>query len=277
MFLSKWKKGLFLAMAALTACHSNKTEEAAEVVADTTIGQFCPEGYDALYALQDAPQVMSAKLFEGLNDTLLAKLLPEGGAEASMNVFLLCGQGRNILFDAGVGGALMHNLDSVGVSADQITDICFTHLHYDHIGGLVQGDSAKAVFGNAILHISKAEYDAWTTGALSKGESMVPVVLKSYEGRIDVFTDEVGLPGVKAIAAPGHTPGHTMYDLGSIIIVGDMIHAVALQVEHPEFSAFFDFNPSQASELRKAYLQLSRESHIPLAGMHFPAPYFIML
>ena len=64
-----------------------------------------------------------------------------------------------------------------------------------------------------------------------------------------------------------------MFDTGNEIIVGDLIHAVALQVEHPEFCAKYDFEPNLATETRKSVLEIARTTHKPLAGMHFPAPY----
>lgn len=257
---------------AFASCHNNQAEQTLDEMTDSTIAQFCPEGFDALYALQDAPQQMPVKLFEGINDSLLNALLPQGVAEASMNAFLLCGQGRMILFDTGVGGALMHNLDSLGIAPEQITDICITHLHFDHIGGLVSKETAKANFPNATLHIARAEKEFW-----APNNEEVNSVLKCYEGRIHLFDNDVDIPGVHAMQIPGHTPGHTVYDLGTIIIAGDILHAVALQVEHPEFSAVFDTDRQLASEQRQQLFEQVRQRHIPLAGMHFPAPFFITL
>lgn len=272
------KRNLFSALAlmtlALIGCHNNQ-EVAENDMCDSTINQFCPEGYTHLYAFQDAAQQMPTELFLGTDDELLAKLLPNGYADASVNTFLLCCEERNILFDAGLGpranGKLMHNLDSIGMAPSAITDICITHLHFDHIGGLVD-TNFQAAFPQATLHIAQAEYDAWTSGPLSSDQGMLPMVLKAYDGRIQLFgSQDTVLPGVVAIPAPGHTPGHTLYDLGTIIIAGDILHAVALQVEHPEFSARFDFDHAMASQCRKSIL----DKRLPMAGMHFPAPHFI--
>ena len=234
-----------------------------------------------LIALQDCQQQMSAELFAGQDDELLKKILPDGMAEASINVFMQERGDRIVLFDAGLGasrnGRLLANLDSVGVLPDEITDICITHFHGDHIGGLISPEG-EAIFKNAKLHFSDLELEAWTVGELKDKNEMVEKMLFAYEGRCETFqAGDTIVDGIVTIAAPGHTPGHTMYDVGDVIVVGDLMHAVALQVEHPEFSAKYDFEPELAVQTRKAMLEIARTSHKPLAGMHFPAPFIIEL
>lgn len=229
-------------------------------------------------AIQDLPQQMPAALFEGINDTLLAQLLPVGSAEAAINVFYLCSGDRHILFDAGMGadkgGQLLPGLEQLGVAPADITDICITHLHFDHIGGLITPEGTAA-FPQATLHVAQAEYDAWMSGPLSADNQQVKAVAELYKECLDLFADTLELEGVHSIPMPGHTPGHTMYRVGKTYIVGDLLHAVALQVEHPEFSARFDFDRTLAAEQRTAFLAEARQGHYLLGGMHFPAPGFI--
>lgn len=267
-----------LVIALAIACTSNENADNQVEEPKTETDTICSA---PLIALQDCQQQMSAELFAGQDDELLKKILPDGMAEASINVFMQERGDRIVLFDAGLGasrnGRLLANLDSVGVLPDEITDICITHFHGDHIGGLIS-PNGEAVFKNAKLHFSDLELDAWTTGALKDKNEMVEKMLFAYEGRCETFqAGDTIVDGIVTIAAPGHTPGHTMYDVGDVIVVGDLMHAVALQVEHPEFSAAYDFDPALASETRKAMLEIARTSHKPLAGMHFPAPFIIEL
>lgn len=228
--------------------------------------------------IQDLPQQMPAELFEGINDTLLAQLLPEGSAPAAINVFYFRNGDRHILFDAGMGadkgGQLIAGLEELGVAPSDITDICITHLHFDHIGGLVTPEGTAA-FPQATLHIAKAEYDAWISGPLADNNQQVKAVAELYKERLDIFADTLDLAGVQSIPMPGHTPGHTMYRVGKTYIVGDLLHAVDLQVEHPEFSARFDFDRTLAAEQRAKFLEEAREGRYLLCGMHFPAPGYI--
>lgn len=267
-----------MVVALVFSCANNENADNQVEEPKTETDTIC---YAPLIALQDCQQQMSAELFAGQDDELLKKILPDGTAEASINVFMQERGERIVLFDAGLGasrnGRLLANLDSVGVLPDEITDICITHFHGDHIGGLISPEG-EAIFKNAKLHFSDLELEAWTIGALKDKNEMVEKMLFAYEGRCETFqAGDTIVDGIVTIAAPGHTPGHTMYDIGDAIVVGDLMHAVALQVEHPEFSAAYDFDPALASETRKAMLEIARTSHKPLAGMHFPAPFIIEL
>lgn len=231
-----------------------------------------------LYGIQDSPQTMSADLFRGLDDALLDSLLPDGQAEASFNVFLLPLGDRVVLFDAGIGsakgGRLLVALDSLGCAPDQITDICITHLHFDHVGGLFNPDGT-ATFPTATLHIPQVEFAAWASGEMGNSD-ITSQIGRTYEGRIEFFKPGDTLVGsIATIAAPGHTPGHTIYGFNNILIAGDIMHAVALQLEHPEFCARFDADPKQAVITRKAILDRVRTEHLTLCGMHFPRPLYI--
>ena len=231
-----------------------------------------------LYGIQDSPQTMSADLFRGLDDALLDSILPDGQAEASFNVFLLPLGDRVVLFDAGIGaakgGRLMVALDSLGYTPDQITDICITHLHFDHVGGLFNSDGTAA-FPTATLHIPQVEYAAWASGEMGNSD-ITSQIGRTYKGRIEFFKHGDTLVGsIATIAAPGHTPGHTIYGFNNILIAGDIMHAVALQLEHPEFCARFDADPKQAVITRKAILDRVRTEHLTLCGMHFPRPLYI--
>lgn len=240
------------------------------VVADTSPGTNL-----LLYGIQDGPQTMSADLFRGLDDTLLDSILPDGQAEASFNVFLLTMGDRVVLFDAGIGtakgGRLMVALDSLGCAPDKITDICITHLHFDHVGGLFNSDGTAA-FPSATLHIPQVEYNAWASGKMG-GSEITTQIGQAYEGRIHLFEQGDTLLGsIATIAAPGHTPGHTIYGFSNVLIAGDIMHAVALQLDHPEFCARYDADPKQAVVTRRAILDRARTEHLTICGMHFPSP-----
>ena len=227
-----------------------------------------------VFPIQDnpAPRIMSRSLFADAPDTLIRRLGLEDGVPASVCAFLVKAGGKNVLFDAANGAPdsrLMGTLDSLRVKPKDIDMIFMTHLHGDHIGGLLHED--KAAFPSADVYINKKELDFW------KGKSdRLSAVLEAYGDRIITFSIGDTLPcGIKAVSAYGHTPGHTVYIVGDSIIVGDIMHGVALQKDHPEYCATFDMDKDAAVETRKAIIRMAEEMHLNVYGMHFPAPYML--
>ena len=91
-----------------------------------------------------------------------------------------------------------------------------------------------------------------------------------------MFSVGEALPcNVVASAAYGHTAGHTVYQVGDIMIVGDIMHGVALQKDHPEVCASFDMDKEAAVASRRSVLKNAREKNIRMYGMHFPPPYYL--
>ncbi|MBR5982717.1 MAG: MBL fold metallo-hydrolase [Bacteroidales bacterium] len=267
---------IIIATIIVASCSSNGDKP---VTAETSEAEN--HKIDTLIAIQDSPQQMPSYLFAGQYDELLNEILPEGTVESSINAFLLERGDKMVLFDAGLGesqnGHLREKLDSIGISTDDITDICITHFHGDHIGGLLTANG-EAVFKNAKLHFSDLELETWTVGVFKDRDETVKNMLTAYANRYETFhAGDTIIDGIVTIAAPGHTPGHTLFDIGDAIIVGDLLHAVDLQIEHPEFSALYDFNPLEARETRISMLEKIRDTHKPMAGMHFTAPFIIKL
>lgn len=222
------------------------------------------------------PRQMPRALFSDAPDDLFERLGLQDGIPSSVCAFLVKTEGKNILFDAANGAPdsrLMGVLDSCGVTPADVDYIFITHLHGDHIGGLMM--DGAAAFPDAELYINKVEYDAWMAMPQEQSKALV-AISQAYADRLKVFTLEDTLPcGVKAIAAYGHTPGHTVYRIGDALIVGDIMHGVALQLEHPQYCARFDADHEKSVSTRKEILQMGKDNGLTLYGMHFPAPYFI--
>ena len=133
-----------------------------------------------------------------------------------------------------------------GVAPEELKLIYITHLHPDNIGGLLK--EGKVVFPNAEVYVKHLHM-------FEAGDTL--------EG------------GVKSIAAYGHTPGHTVFQKDSILVIADLIHGAALQLEHPEYCPTYDMNPDAARESRLRILKYARENHLTMYGMHLPSPGFI--
>ena len=230
-----------------------------------------------IFPIQDnlSPRMMGRTLFPDAPDSLIAELGLEEGIPASVSAFLVKTGGNEILFDAANGAPdsqLMPVLESLQTTADEVDYIFITHLHGDHIGGLL--NEGEAVFSNAVIYINKVEYEAWMAmeGRQSEG---LRNICNAYGERVKTFTPEDELPcGIEAVEAYGHTPGHTAFRLGDALIAGDVMHGTALQAKYPEYSAGFDMDKEMSVKTRRAILKMAEEG-IKVYGMHFPAPYHL--
>lgn len=231
------------------------------------------------------PHVMARALFPDAPDSLMTALNLQEGVPASVCAFLVKTQGKTILFDAANGAAdsrLMSVLDSCQTPPEAIDYIFLTHLHGDHIGGLLQ--QGKAAFPRAELYINKVEYEAWMAMPQEKTRKLRSIValygdrLKTFElGQSSTYAlPSQSLPcGIEAIAAYGHTAGHTVYRIEDILIVGDIMHGVALQLQYPQYCARFDGDKALSVQSRKAVLDMAKKEGLRIYGMHFPVPYLL--
>jgi len=212
--------------------------------------------------------------------------------DTSVNAYLINTGTKLVLVDTGAGsffgptlGRFLANLKASGYQPEQVDEIYLTHLHGDHIGGL--SANGAAVFTNAIVRADRHDTDYWLSQAnMDKAPAdakqgfahaiaaFQPYVaagkLKPFEGNTDL------IPGVKAVAAYGHTPGHTIYAVESkgqkLVLWGDLMHLAAIQFEHPSAAIHFDSDSKAAIAAReKAYAVAAREgSMIGSAHLSFP-------
>ncbi|MCQ2285985.1 MAG: MBL fold metallo-hydrolase [Bacteroidales bacterium] len=263
---------ILLIIGCLMACQSNIDKASAkdENMMDSTIvsgeTHFKFDDFE-LWTLQDKVNTMSMELFADADPAVVKELVPSGEADAAINTFLVYRNGQYILFDTGIGvdngGVMLEKLHEIGVNETDIKAVCLTHFHFDHIGGLLT--NGQVSFPNAELYFSEKEL------AANKNDKGVQALLKAYQNHTHAFADNaVILDGVITIPAAGHTPGHCMYKMGNLLIIGDVIHAAALQIPHPEFCARYDQDKEQAIQIRQNTYQYIQDQHLIVAGMHLP-------
>lgn len=220
-------------------------------------------------------RLMERTLFADASDELIDSLKLADGIPSSMSTFLVETDGVRILFDTGMGAPdsrLLSGLASLGVTPADIKCLYLTHFHGDHIGGMMKGDSI--VFPNAEVYASKVEYDAWLKMS-SERNAQVVKTMNAYKDRLHLFEFGETLPGnVVTMNAEGHTPGHTVYQAGKLLVIADLIHGAALQLEHPEICAAYDMDKDAAVKSRKHFLRYAKENGLTMAGMHLPPPGF---
>ena len=247
-------------------------------------------------------RTMDASTFPSAAPEVIKRHMPEGGAPASTSSFALLvppfGEEKRqiILFDAGLGDETwIKSLDlafSIGNgSPEDVTLILLTHMHGDHIGGLMNGDVRR--FPKAKLLCSEPEYEHWLPKNAEPRTPQIARIKAAYGEDFTTFNfDDIvferaeSMVKIKALDAAGHTPGHTVFlvehgfntgDQGVIeqktLIIGDLLHAAALQFPAPEVCARFDMDIPKSIASRKRILDLAAQEKTWVRGMHFPAPY----
>ena len=208
--------------------------------------------------------------------------MPGGKYDTYIKTFLVTTGDRIVLIDGGAGkehyvtkGHTEEFLKSRNISPEDVTDILRTHLDIDHIGGLIAGKNA--VYPNAALHVSLPEYEAWTNDSglinrLPEQKRLAGLVLAAYQTRLRLFCHGATiLPGIVALEAAGHTPGHTVYELAhegdGMLFAGDFMHIATIQLRTPEYSTVWDASP-QAGATRRRILERLGNLNLLLAGMH---------
>ena len=213
---------------------------------------------------------------------------------------LLRSQGRTIMVDTGKGsaatnpglfsaiggsdGQLMSELQSAGVSPDDVDTVFFTHLHPDHVGWTIASRASppKATFSRARHVVHRADWDNFRKPEVQEqmgmkyfDETLAPLgVLSSIDFLIGerALTDEI-----TAIPTPGHTPGHMSLAIVSqgqrAFITGDVANHPA-QVTEPTWSSIFDSDGNQAAETRKWFFDRAASENATVVACHFPAPGF---
>ena len=212
--------------------------------------------------------------------------------ETSVNAYLVNTGAKLVLIDTGAAGLfgptlgkLLANLKASGYTPDQVDEIYITHLHPDHVGGLLAG--GKVAFPNAVVRMDKHDADFWLSAenldkapADAKGFFQgAQASVKPYAdaGRVKTFDGETELvPGIRVVATPGHTPGHSFYAVESkgqkLMIWGDVMHAAAVQFPDPSITIAFDTDSKLAGPVRKkAFADAAKAGYwVAIAHVAFP-------
>ena len=222
----------------------------------------------------------------------LAKSYLSSPLETSVNAYLVNTGSKLILIDTGAAalfgptlGNMLTNLKAAGYQPDQVDEVYITHLHPDHVGGLMAGD--KMAFPNATVRADKRDVDFWLSQSNldkaptdSKGfyqgamASINPYVkasrFQAFEGNTEL------VPGIKATATYGHTAGHSSYLIESkgekMMVWGDLIHVAAVQFDNPDVTIGFDSQAKAAAAQRKAaYADAAKNGYV-VAATHIAFP-----
>ena len=212
--------------------------------------------------------------------------------QGSINAFLVNTGNKLVLIDTGAGvlygdccGRLVANLRAAGYRPDQVDEVLLTHLHKDHVGGVVQ--DGKRVFSNAVVRVAQADSGYWRS---RQNREKSPEFLRSFfdsaatalapydaAGRLmPIEGNEELMPGIRSLAAAGHTPGHTAYMVESrgqkLLVWGDIIHVAPVQLAHLQASVKYDSDDRAAQAARTELLARSAQEHLLIGAAHISFP-----
>ncbi len=198
--------------------------------------------------------------------------------ELGLGGFLIRGGDHTVLVDAGVGplsgifngGALISSLAAVGVSPEDITDVVFTHLHFDHVGWATQ--QGRVVFTNATYRCDERDWTHFMDDPRAHKK------LSPLTDRMEFWnTGGPLLPGIDTIVAPGHTPGSTVFVVSSgaerAILLGDVVHC-PIEMTDEEWNGMGDVDPALAKRTRNQLMRELEGTDVPMAAAHFPGLQF---
>ena len=228
----------------------------------------------------------------GQVDKALKRDFLKAPLDTSVNGYLVNTGSKLVLIDTGAAnlfgptlGNLIANLKAAGYQPEQVDEIYITHMHADHVGGLMAGD--KLAFPNATVRADQHDADFWLSKAnLDKAPadakgffqgamaSLNPYVAAGKFKPFDGDTELV--PGIKAVAARGHTPGHSTYLVESqgqkLALWGDLMHVAAVQFAQPSVTIQFDTDSQAAAAQRKrAYAAAVKQGYL-VGSAHLAFP-----
>ena len=214
--------------------------------------------------------------------------LPTDKLQLSLQPLLVQTVDRVLLFDTGAGsnfgpnaGQLLANLTAAGTDPKSVTDIFISHVHGDHVGGLVDANGALN-FPNAKIHIAKAEWKFLQSLGAEKakdiGVSNYDALVAGMKPKVDAFAPDSELVKgtVKAVDIKGHTPGHSGYLItqgpDSLLYVGDSMHHSIVSVQKADWPMNFDADQATGAKSRAKLIADSAANGQRLFSPHFPFP-----
>jgi glyoxylase-like metal-dependent hydrolase (beta-lactamase superfamily II) len=252
-----------------------------------TVGDF------TVTALQDGVIALPPGGFQGIAAEQIQALsarafsFSDKGVPTSVNAYLVDTGAHRILVDAGNAdcygwklGALAANLKASGYAPNDIDIVVLTHLHGDHICGLIE--NGKKLFPKAAVWADAKEATNWLDDKNKSTPAGARAAVALYGKDFHTFKPgDVIASGMTIVPAPGHTPGHTAFRFeskgASLLAFGDIVHNSFVQFAHPEVSVMSDTDRAQAIATRQELFAKAAAENTVLAGSHVPFPGIIRL
>ncbi len=262
-----------IALAATVVAAQAAVTVSAQISADEeNIFRYRTGNFEVIVLTQGQGEGDTGILLDAPAEVTESYLSENGTYPTATNVVLIRNGDHIWLIDAGYGATLFDTLEALGLGSRDVDRVLLTHMHGDHIGGLLK-DGARAFDAPLGLSATEAGYWAGQEGSAKTVLDLYkPETLELYR----LGEAPLGREGIFPVEAFGHTPGHTAFLVVSgdekLMIWGDIAHAMAVQMPHPEISVRYDVDPDAARVSRLEILEYVVANNIPVAGMHIPYP-----
>ncbi|WP_454645202.1 MBL fold metallo-hydrolase [Bradyrhizobium liaoningense] len=221
--------------------------------------------------------------------------LPPDAFDWALNAVMVRSTDKTILIDAGLGsdpdlhlpraGQLIKRLEAAGIDLSVVTDLVLTHMHMDHIGGLLVGGVKERLRKDLRIHVAAAEVKFWEAPDFSRTNmpqgfpdalrATAKQFVAAYGSQLRPFDEEHEVaPGVVVRRTGGHTPGHSVVRIASggeaLTFAGDAVFAVGF--EQPDWHNGFEHDPQEAARVRIRLLRELARTGEMLVATHLPFP-----
>ena len=207
------------------------------------------------------------------NEVSAAANIPTDAAQFFFTPTVVNTGSELILFDTGLNSdAITTALNEAGYTPDQVDVVVLTHMHGDHIGGLMR-EGGEATFANARYVTGSTEFDHWAAA----GNDRFDANMRPLAEKTTMIGDGASVaPGITAVAAFGHTPGHMTYMIESggksLLLAADFANHYVWSLAQPDWEVKFDMDKSAAAATRRRVLGMLASDKIPFIGYHMPWP-----
>jgi glyoxylase-like metal-dependent hydrolase (beta-lactamase superfamily II) len=248
--------------------------------------------YDGVWEKAHDPAFIKNASVEDTKKALVAGKLTDAHVPIPFTVTVVKIKGKYTMFDSGTGGQVQptaglmmsQNMKAAGIDPAKISTILVTHYHPDHIFGLMAKDTNAQVFPNAEIMVPATEHKWWTDPSVFTKlpearhglAKRVQATIATWKNVKQIEDGTEVVPGIKAVASYGHTPGHTSYLVASgkkqLLVLSDVTNIPALFVKNPGWHAAFDADPVMAESNRRKLMDRAIADKITVTGYHFGMP-----
>lgn len=247
--------------------------------------------WDGIWEKKHDPAFISNASVDEVKAAMVKAGLPADFVSIPFTVSVIKNGGKVILCDSSTGGQVqptagkfMANFKAAGFDPAKVDTILISHMHPDHIFGLMEKDTNKPVFPNAEIIVADVEYKFWTDPAviekLPEGRrplaKRIQATFPTWTNVKQVTGEAEVAPGIRFVMAPGHTPGHRAFHLSSgkdqLMLSNDTCYVPALVVANPGWRGAYDQDGALAEDSRRKLMDRVIADKVMVAGYHFPFP-----